>query len=118
MDQKNHSGKNDFELLTQKEFCDRLKISRTTLFEWKKAGILKPGIHYFQVGSVVRYIYDKETIKTIHYRCETKYGDENQCNKENLPIGNLRYKNSKGHSKNYRVQPKGRKNRTAINLNY
>ena len=32
-------NKNDFEILTQKMFCDRSKISSTTLFEWEKSGI-------------------------------------------------------------------------------
>ncbi|MHB8173733.1 MAG: helix-turn-helix transcriptional regulator [Nitrospirota bacterium] len=40
------------EMITIEEFADRMKISRTTVFEWIKKDRLKAGKHYRQDRSV------------------------------------------------------------------
>lgn len=39
------------DLLTVEEFAERLKISRSTVFGWLKAGLLQEGKHYFRITS-------------------------------------------------------------------
>jgi hypothetical protein len=51
-----------FEVLTMEEFMERMKISRSTVLDWKKKGHLKPGKHYIQKGHVIRYLWAKDVV--------------------------------------------------------
>lgn len=55
-----------FEVLLLEEFAQRLKVGRSTIFDWKKDGTLKPGRHYFQNGRVVRFIWARDVILEIN----------------------------------------------------
>lgn len=46
------------DLLTVEEFAERLKISRSTVFGWLKAGLLQEGKHYFRIGRIIRFVWD------------------------------------------------------------
>jgi hypothetical protein len=53
------------EILTIEQFALRLTMSRTTLFEWLKTGILVQGKHYFKVGRILRFVWDESMLLTI-----------------------------------------------------
>ena len=53
------------EILTVEEFALRLTMSRTTLFEWLKTGILVQGKHYFKVGRILRFVWDETMLLNI-----------------------------------------------------
>jgi hypothetical protein len=53
------------EILTVDQFALRLTMSRTTLFEWLKSGILVQGKHYFKVGRILRFVWDETMLLTI-----------------------------------------------------
>lgn len=59
------------ELLTPEEFAEKLKISRSTLFEWLNKGILLPGKHYFKVGRVLRFVWSEDLILSLLERSVT-----------------------------------------------
>lgn len=61
----------DRELLTPEEFAERLKIGRSTLFDWLGKGILVPGQHYFKVGRVLRFVWCNELIQSLLERSVT-----------------------------------------------
>lgn len=52
-------------VLTPEEFAHRLKIGRSTLFDWLAKGILLPGRHYFRVGRILRFIWSDEVIADL-----------------------------------------------------
>jgi hypothetical protein len=60
----NESG--NFELLTLDEFSKRFGVCRTTVFEWKKRGVLKAGYHYILVGKVLRFFWDVDILRNMH----------------------------------------------------
>jgi hypothetical protein len=53
------------EILTPEEFADRLKIGRSTLFEWIAKDILVCGKHYFKQGRILRFIWSEEVILSL-----------------------------------------------------
>lgn len=53
------------EILTADEFAQRLKIGRSSLFEWMRKGVLIPGKHYFKVGRVLRFVWSDEAIMNL-----------------------------------------------------
>ena len=55
-----------FELLTMDEYARRLQVGRTTIFEWKGSGKLIPQQHFIQKGRVIRFIWELETIRSLH----------------------------------------------------
>lgn len=59
------SDKN-IELLTVEEYSKRFCVSRTTVFEWKKSGILIPGRHYIKICRTLRFIWCYEVISELH----------------------------------------------------
>jgi predicted DNA-binding transcriptional regulator AlpA len=59
------------ELLTPEEFANKLKIGRSTLFEWIGKGILLPGQHYFKIGRVVRFVWSDDLIQLLLQRTVT-----------------------------------------------
>lgn len=60
------------EILTIEQFALRLAMSRTTLFEWIKTGILVQGKHYFKVGRILRFVWDETMLLTIGMNRDTK----------------------------------------------
>ncbi len=61
----------DRELLTPEEFADKIKIGRSTLFEWLSKGILQPGVHYWKIGRVLRFVWSDELIQSLLQRTVT-----------------------------------------------
>ena len=55
-----------FELLTIEEYASRLQVGRTTIFKWKESGKLLPQQHFIQKGRIIRYVWDIETIRSLH----------------------------------------------------
>ena len=64
-----------FELLHIDEYLKRFNVGRTTIFKWKREGILVPGRHYIQIGRTVRYIWALDVIREIHEN-SSKYKSE------------------------------------------
>ncbi|MDK9717177.1 MAG: helix-turn-helix domain-containing protein [Trichlorobacter sp.] len=62
---------NNNELLTPEEFAERLKIGRSTLFDWLGKGILVPGQHYFKIGRVLRFVWSDELVQCLLERTVT-----------------------------------------------
>ncbi|MGC2425013.1 MAG: helix-turn-helix domain-containing protein [Nitrospirota bacterium] len=50
------------ELLTIEEFAERMKISRSTVFDWIRKGRFKAGRHYMKIGRVIRFEWGPELI--------------------------------------------------------
>lgn len=46
------------DLLTVEEYADKLKVSRSTVFNWLKSGLLEEGKHYFRLGRIIRFVWD------------------------------------------------------------
>lgn len=57
------------EFITAEEFAQRLKISRATVFDWKRRGILRQGRHYVRFGRVVRFIWSEELVARLLEDC-------------------------------------------------
>lgn len=55
-----------FELLPVAEYAKRLHVGRTTIFKWKESGKLLPQQHFIQKGRIIRYVWDIETIRSLH----------------------------------------------------
>jgi hypothetical protein len=55
-----------FELLPVEEYAKRLHVGRTTIFKWKESGKLVPQQHFIQKGRMVRFIWELETIRSLH----------------------------------------------------
>ena len=53
------------DILTPREFADRLKIGRSTLFDWLRLGVLVPGVHYFKYGRVLRFLWNEKVVASI-----------------------------------------------------
>ena len=54
------------ELLSAEEYAMRFSVSRTTVFKWKKIGILIPGRHFIKIGRTLRFIWSSELIRELH----------------------------------------------------
>jgi len=88
------------ELLSVKEYAKRFCVSRTTVFEWKKSGILVPGRHYIQIGRTLRFVWCSEVI------CELHGGNsQNIENKKKRPIKSA-------------ISKKASNKKSAINMEY
>ena len=55
-----------FELLLIDEYAERLKVGKSTIYQWKALGILKPGKHFFQVGKTIRYLWSLDHIMELN----------------------------------------------------
>ena len=55
-----------FELVTVEEYAKRLHVGRTTIFKWKESGKLLPRQHFIQKGRTIRFIWELETIRSLH----------------------------------------------------
>ncbi|HEY4744946.1 MAG TPA: hypothetical protein VIH45_09835 [Desulfuromonadaceae bacterium] len=53
------------ELLTVKEFAKRLKVGRSTVFEWQRAGVFLPGRHFIKMKRVLRFIWSDEIVVAL-----------------------------------------------------
>lgn len=53
------------EILTAEEFAQRLKIGRSTLFEWIRNDVLEAGVHYVKVGRILRFNWNGEVFSTL-----------------------------------------------------
>lgn len=63
---ENINNKTTFEILSIDEFADRLKVGRSTIWNWKNDGTLVPGHHYIQKGKVLRFIWARDLILELH----------------------------------------------------
>ena len=50
------------EILTIEEFAERLRISRSTAYQWVVAGWLVTGRHVLHIGRVVRILWNADLI--------------------------------------------------------
>ncbi|MFA7405199.1 MAG: helix-turn-helix domain-containing protein [Pelobacteraceae bacterium] len=53
------------EILTAEEFAHRLKIGRSTLFEWLRNGVLETGVHYVKIGRILRFNWNEDVFSTL-----------------------------------------------------
>ncbi len=53
------------EILTPEEFAERMKIGRSTVFDWKSKGILKSGKHFIQQGRKLLFVWSDDTIISL-----------------------------------------------------
>lgn len=63
------------EMITSKMFAEKLKIGRSTLFEWLGKGILLPGKHYFKHGRILRFAWCDEVIHHLMEKTESIAAD-------------------------------------------
>jgi len=42
-----------------------MKVSRTTVFDWKKHGRVKPGRDFIQIGRTIRFLWGSELLKRL-----------------------------------------------------
>ena len=61
------------ELLTVEEFAERMKISRTTVFDWMRKGTLKAGRHYVKIGRIIRFEWGPELLRKLKEDSVEKY---------------------------------------------
>lgn len=52
-------------LLTVQQFAQRLGVSRATVFNWMKRGILVQGLHYFRLDRVVRFPWSESALALL-----------------------------------------------------
>lgn len=53
------------ELLTALEMANRLKVGRSTIFEWLRQGVFQPGRHFVKVGRVLRFIWSDDIVTAL-----------------------------------------------------
>jgi len=53
------------EILTPEEFAARLRIGRSTLFDWLQKGLLRPGRLFFKQGRTLRFFWSEETPQLV-----------------------------------------------------
>jgi hypothetical protein len=90
----------NIELLSVGEYAKRFCVSRTTIFEWKKNGILIPGRHYIKICRTLRFVWCPEVISELH--------ESNSRNTEN--------KNK--HTIKLEMSKKASNKKSAINMEY
>lgn len=59
------------ELLTVPEMADRLKVGRSTIFEWLRQGVFLPGRHFVKVGRVLRFIWSDDIVTALAEKTTT-----------------------------------------------
>lgn len=60
----NQPASADAQLLTVEEFAVKMKVARTTVFNWLKTEKLRQGTHYIKIGRVIRFQWP-EVLKQI-----------------------------------------------------
>jgi hypothetical protein len=107
---------NEFELLDIQEYRKRMKVSRTTVFNWISTGALIPGRHFIKQVRVLRFLWSLQLVQEVHDakdRQERKVDNEkNEKNKMNK----TKPKSTKFPEKRKPRSP--RSGKTAANLNY
>lgn len=53
------------EMLTLEQFAERLKISRSTAYNWLAEGRLIPGLHVLRLGRVVRILWSDDLVSHL-----------------------------------------------------
>jgi excisionase family DNA binding protein len=53
------------ELLTVSELSERLKVGRSTVFEWLRDGVFLPGKHFVKVGRVLRFVWSQDIVAAL-----------------------------------------------------
>lgn len=53
------------EILTPEEFAARLRIGRSTLFDWLQKGLLRPGRLFLKQGRTLRFFWYEETPQLV-----------------------------------------------------
>jgi len=53
------------EILTPEEFAQRLKIGRSTLFEWIRVGVLVPDKHFVKIGRILRFCWSDDVLLSL-----------------------------------------------------
>jgi len=72
------------ELLPVEEYAKRFCVSRTTVFKWKKSGILRPGRHFIKIGRTLRFVWSFELVRDLH-----GINIEKRMEKKNIATGSL-----------------------------
>ena len=80
---------NNFELLTVEEFAERMKISRSQVYNWIKTGFLKPGQHFIRRGRTIRFPWTSTLLERLMEDSdqEAKTRDPIQAPKKPTPRG-------------------------------
>ncbi len=55
----------DFRLLTVDGYAEQFGVCRTTVFEWKRNGILVEGRHFIKIGKILRFFWGLDVIRDI-----------------------------------------------------
>lgn len=53
------------EILTAEEFAERMKIGRSTVFDWMKKRVLQAGKHYIKQGRKILFVWSDELIISL-----------------------------------------------------
>lgn len=68
---------NTAELITVEDFAKRMKVGRTTVFEWIKNGRLLPGRHFIKIGRIIRFQWGQDLLRKLHEESDPD-GDSNK----------------------------------------
>ena len=60
------------DILTPEEFAQRLKIGRSTLFDWIRSGILVSDVHFVKVGRIPRFGWSDDVLFTLKKPTKSK----------------------------------------------
>lgn len=53
------------ELLSAEEFAARMKVGRSTVFEWIKTGKLEAGKHFLRIERTIRFPWGPELLQSL-----------------------------------------------------
>lgn len=73
------------EILTPEEFAERLKIGRSTLFDWMNKGILVPGRHFMKVGRILRFVWSDDIVASLLKLSSVSIQSRQTSNKKSKP---------------------------------
>jgi len=65
------------DLLTPEEFAERMKIGRSTVFDWVRKGVLVPGIHFFKQGRILRFLWTDAVVASLMEATQRSDATEN-----------------------------------------
>ena len=61
------------ELLTVEEFAQRLRVGRSTVFDWIARKKMVLGDHYFKIGKIIRIPWSMELLASLSTDSEEEY---------------------------------------------
>lgn len=64
-DSQTEATPSPIEMLTIEEFVERMKISRTTAFQWIREGVLIQGQHYIKIGRILRFPWGPGLVQAL-----------------------------------------------------